>query len=187
MAKPLPEVKDAYEGGEAAIFNAESLLESAEAVADRGNFGTAVGLVVLGVEEAVKARALFGLLAASRIGHPFGLTDKEFRDILYYRHAMRHALALRQEMSDETRTALLTGAEPRDEKGRDALRRDLEMAKWLIEANDAKLRGLYVDFVDAKWLQPKGAKPEDWKRALSVARPFIEETRRQQAAAKSYR
>ena len=185
MARPLPEAKDAYRGGEAAIFNAESLLESAEAAADRGNFGAAVGLVVLAIEEAVKARSLFGFLLASRIGAPFGLSDSAFRDILYRNHALRHALALWQGMSSETHTAWVSGVMPIDEKGRDALKRDLEVAHWLSEANTAKLRGFYVDFDDGKWLEPKDVRPEEWKRAASVARPFIEKTRRQQGAAKS--
>lgn len=185
MAKPLPTPEQAYEGGEAAIFNAQSLYESAEAAADKGNVGVAIALTVLAVEEAVKARALFGLLLSSKIGRPFGLKARAFRDILYYKHAMRHALAVLQEMSDETRTALLTGAQPQDERGREALRRDVEMARWLTDANTAKLRGLYVDFRDGTWLQPKDVRPEEWERARAVARPFIEETRRQQGAARA--
>jgi hypothetical protein len=68
MARSLPEPKDAYEGGEAAIFNAESLLESAKAAAGADNYGAAVAFVVLALEEAVKARALFGFLLANKSG-----------------------------------------------------------------------------------------------------------------------
>ena len=185
MARQLPEAQDAYAGGEAAIFNAESLLESSEVVAKRGNFGAAVALVVLGVEEAVKARALFGLLLASKISEPFGLDEKDFRDLLFHNHAARHSLAFLQEISDKTRTMLVTGIVPRDEEGRAAVKRDLEMRRWLKQANDAKLRGLYVDFEGGKWLEPKDVRPEDWRQALSIGRRFVEETRRQQGAAKS--
>ena len=185
MAKPLPGPKDAYTGGESAIFNAENLLESSEVVAERGNFGAAVALIVLGVEEAVKARALFGLLLASKIGEPFGLDDKDFRDVMFHNHALRHSLAFLQEMSDVTRTILLTGIWPRDERDRETVKYDLDMRRWLTQANAMKLRGLYVDFEEGRWREPKDVKPEEWKEALTIARRFVGETRRQQGVAKS--
>lgn len=139
MARPLPSGDDAFAGGEAAIFNAETLLESATLSADRGNFGVAVALGVLALEEAVKARALFGFLLASRTGAPFGLSDDNFRDVLYRKHALRHVLAFHQGMSNALHSALL-GALPRDEAGRESIKRDLELARWLVEADKAKQR-----------------------------------------------
>lgn len=184
MARPLPEAKDALAGGTAAIFNAENLIESAEIVAERGNFGAAIALAVLGVEEAVKARVLFGVLTATKFGAPFGLKDKAFRDTLFHNHALRHVLAFLQEMSNETRTALVIGVEPRDEQGREAVKRDLELVTWLAKANRAKLRGLYTDFKGGRWLEPKDVTPDEWQVARSISRSFIGETRRQQGAAK---
>jgi len=186
MAKaPLPRPDQAYEGGEAAIYNAENLVEAAMAAAEKGNFGVAVGMVVLAVEEAVKARVLFGFLLASKVSAPFGLADPQFRDVLHRNHSLRHILAFWQGMSSETHTLWVSGVMPTDEPGREALKRDLATVRWLNEANQAKLRGFYVNFDGAKWLQPKDVRPEDLKVAVSVARPFIEETRRQQGVAKS--
>lgn len=185
MAKPLPKAEQAYAGGEAAIFNSENLMESAKAAADKGNLGAAVSLVVLAVEEAVKARALFGFLLATKVSAPFLLTDPQFRDLLHRNHALRHVLAFLQGMSSETHTLWVSGVMPTDDKGREALSRDLAAIRWLNEANLAKQRGFYVDFDGAKWLQPKDVRPQDLELAMSVARPFIEETRRQQGAAKS--
>ena len=187
MPRALPEAKDAYEGGEAAILNAESLLEAAKASAEKGNLGVAVGLAVLALEEAVKARALFGFLMARKMGAPFGLSDKAFEDLLYRNHALRHILAFWQGMSNETHTAWISGEMPREEKGRKAVERDLAAARWLSKANLAKLRGFYVDFIDGKWVQPLNVQPADWDMALGVVTPFVEETRRQQGVARSFR
>ncbi len=89
------------------------------------------------------------------------------------------------DVSNETHSALVSGEMPRDDRGREALKRDLEVARWLSEANIAKLRGFYVDFEGDKWMEPKDVRPEEWERARAVARPFIEETRRQHGVAKS--
>jgi AbiV family abortive infection protein len=124
VGRPLPKPAEAFAGGQAAIFNAENLFESAEDAAKRGNFGVAVGLVVLAIEEAVKARALFGFLLASKIGAPFGLDDDAFRDILYRNHALRHSLAFWQGMSSAMHTAWVSGVMPMDDDGRKALERD---------------------------------------------------------------
>jgi AbiV family abortive infection protein len=90
-----------------------------------------------------------------------------------------------QGMSNETHTALVSGQPPRSDAGRKAFQHDLETWRWLNDANEAKMRGLYVDFEGGKWLQPKDVRPDDLTRALEVAAPFIEETRRQQSVAKS--
>ena len=184
MARPLPTADEAFAGGEAAIFNAESLLESAAISAERGNFGVAVALGILALEEAVKARALFGFLLARRTGAPFGLSDDTFRDVLFRKHALRHVLAFHQGMSNALHSALL-GVLPHDEAGRQAIKRDLELARWLAEADRAKQRGLYVDHRNGKWAQPKDVRPEEWEATLTAVRPFVEETRRQHGVARA--
>ena len=95
------------------------------------------------------------------------------------------ALAFLQGMSSEMHTFWVSGVMPTDADGRETLKRDLAAIQWLNEANRAKQRGFYVDFDGTGWLQPKDVRPEDLNDALSVAKPFIEETRRQQGMAKS--
>ncbi len=110
--------------------------------------------------------------------------DDNFRDVLYRKHALRHVLAFHQGMSNALHSALL-GALPRDEAGREAIKRDLELARWLVKADKAKQRGLYVDFIDGRWLQPRDVTPGDWQETLTAVRPFVEETRRQHGVARS--
>jgi len=66
----LPDNGESRIWGVLAAENAERLLDSAGLLATNGRLGHAIGLAVLAVEEAVKARALFGF---AKHGDQFGL------------------------------------------------------------------------------------------------------------------
>jgi len=179
MASRLPTADEARVGGRLAILNACNLFESAEATAGRGNFGAAVGLAVLALEEAAKGRALLGYAFALQAGVPFGLHDKEFTRLLNS-HASRYRVAFMQRLTAAGHSLLL-GIEPRTEDERNQVQRDIEAREWLVAANPEKQRGFYVDFSDDGWSSPSQVTPDEWEQACRVVVPFLEESHRQDA------
>jgi len=187
-AKRLPTPDEAREGGYLAAENAEALLRTAIAAAGVHSFGAAVGLAVLALEEAAKARACFGLFASSRVGGRFGFSDKQFRALIYGPHEFRHAAAFWQGISNATRTAILTGTYPPDPAQKGRIQAELTAGEWLQTANDRKERGFYVDFSDAgAWKEPAGITEADWEEALGVVQPFVAEALAQANRARSIR
>jgi AbiV family abortive infection protein len=186
VPKPLPTADEAREGGFLAAENAQRLLRAADAAAGVGSYGAAIGIAVLALEEAAKARACFGLFAATRVGARFGFSDKQFRGLIYGPHEFRHVAAFWQGVSSETRTALLTGAYPGDPAQKKRVEADLTAGEWLQSANAHKEHGFYVDFAGAgSWTGPGAVTEADWVQAEAVAQPFVAEALLQAERARS--
>jgi AbiV family abortive infection protein len=175
--KPLPSPVEARDGGYLAAENAQALLNAATAAAAARSWGAAVGIAVLALEEAAKARALFGCFGASRIpGMKFGFSDKQFRAMIYGPHGFRHAAAFWQSISSQTRSAILTGAWPGDATGGEKVKADVFAGEWLVTADQLKQKGFYVDYRDdGFWASPSALVQGDWLEAQSVAAPFVAE------------
>ena len=180
MSKRLPTKDGARVGGRLAILNACNLFESAEVAAERGNFGAAVGLAVLAMEEATKGRALLGYALAAHTGVSFGMSNTKFKDFLHC-HGPRYAIAFMQGLTAAGHSLLL-GLAPQTEEDRAQLQRDVDCGRWLTAANSKKQRGFYVDFSgNDVWSSPSNVTPDDWDRARRIVSPFLDESRRQDA------
>lgn len=178
MTRPLPTPEQARVGGRLAIRNAVNLFETAQGASQAGNFGAAVALAVLAVEEAAKGRALLGFALSNETGAPFALQDDQFRDLIYRSHPLRHAVALYQGLT-AAGLNLLAGVGPDAAEARGQVDRDLRAAAWLSKADRLKQRGLYTDFSDVGWSSPMHITPDRWDEAQAVVRPFLEEAVRQ--------
>lgn len=102
----LPDSVESRIWGVLAAENAERLMDSACLLAAHGRLGHAIGLAVLAVEEAVKARALFGF---ARHGDQFGLDPATMTKLLRGNHRLRHFVAWLQGSSPDARRWLASG------------------------------------------------------------------------------
>jgi AbiV family abortive infection protein len=177
----LPTTEQARDGGIIAAMNARYLLDAAVVLADKDFCGPAVSLAVLAFEEATKGRALLGLVAVARNpGSRYGFTDAQLRTLIYGpQHGLRHAAGLSQHLSPVSRTALATGTTPRGAEDKAALDADLAAGEWLQRANHLKQAGLYVNFHDDHWHNPRELKQQDWDLARGIVGPFVDEAVRQ--------
>src|SRR5262249_8697439 len=99
VAKRLPDEQEALEGATVSLANAGRLLGDADLLAGAGSTGTAVSIVVLAFEEAVKARTLGAIAAAAAGGTRPGFTDDDLRKIVYGGHQIRHAAGFLQHLA----------------------------------------------------------------------------------------
>jgi AbiV family abortive infection protein len=168
----LPDLVEARIWGVLAAENAERLLASASLLAANQRLGHAIGLAVLAVEEAVKARALFG---NARYGDRFSLDEATLAKLLKGDHRLRHFVAWIQGSSPAARRWLASEAET--DRAADAkVEAELVALDWLMVANESKNGGFYVDYRAAgHWSTPQAATDEQWSMAMAVAAPFVGE------------
>jgi AbiV family abortive infection protein len=142
-------------------------------------FGPSIGLLVLALEEAVKARALMAYVRAS--AKPGSLTvfdEEQFLQIIHQAHELRHALALFQGVSDETREMLLGLREWPDTSHADnaELHMDLDFGDWLKGASDLKERGWYVSFDGTAWHTPNEITSDELRRSTFHVFHYVDGT-----------
>lgn len=172
----LPDIVEARIWGVLAAENAERLLASASILATDQQLGHAIGLAVLAVEEAAKARALFGY---ARYGDQFSLDEATLTRLLKGNHRLRHFVAWMQGSSPTARRWLASEGETHSTA--DAkVEAELVALDWLMVANESKNGGFYVDYRGAgHWSTPQAATDEQWSMANAVATPFVREATEQ--------
>ncbi len=175
--RPLPTRDQARSGAVIAADNSEALLNAAGALGMQRDFGHGAALLVLALEEAVKARALMAMWRVSTMpGSRLGFTDEQLRQIIFRSHGLRHAAAFLQGLSSEGLTRFF-GIDPLDEEGRKRLAFDLATGEWLMKANDLKERGIYTDFrPDGTWSSPADVTEDEFSHAVYVVKTFVDET-----------
>ena len=172
----LPDMVEARIWGVLAAENAERVLASASLLAADQRQGHAIGLAVLAVEEAVKARALFGY---ARYGGRFSLDDVTLARLLKGDHRLRHFVAWMQGSSPTAWRWLASEGET-DRTADAKVEAELVALDWLMIANESKNGGFYVDYKGAgHWSTPQAATDEQWSMANAVATPFVDEAMEQ--------
>ncbi len=175
----MPSFEEAKVWGILAAQNAAVLLESAQLLADHGDRGRGISLAVLAVEEAAKARAMFGY-ARSEQRPGFALDAATMKKIIRGPHQVRHLIAWLQGSSREARQ--LTVSETPDPEAEKRHEAELAALDWLLVANTSKNGGFYVDYLGAgHWSTPLAATKEQWAMANIVATPFVAEAGSQAA------
>jgi AbiV family abortive infection protein len=178
QSRPMPTPEQARRGVIETATNAATLLIVGSAGAHLA-YGPSIGLLVLALEEAVKARALMAYVRAS--AKPGSLTvfdEEQFVWIIHQAHELRHVLALFQGVSDETREMLLGLREWPDASDAEnaQLRMDLDFGEWLRGASDLKERGWYTNFDGTNWHSPFEITPDELKRTTFHVNRYIEGT-----------
>jgi AbiV family abortive infection protein len=141
------------------ITNAGRLIRCAHALADIEQYGPAISLLTLSIEESVKARLLYDWKRFSGIASP-----EEQRRVLYT-HPPRHPLAVLDSMSESLRFSIAlrvldTEAWNPSKIPRKAIDKifsrypDALPISWGEKAEAQKQRGLYVDFDGKRWRHP---------------------------------
>jgi len=173
----MPSFDEAKVWGILATENAKALLASAHMCADHGDRGRGISLAVLAVEEAAKARAMFGY-ARSEHRPAFILDAATMKKIIRGPHQVRHLIAWLQGSSREARQVSMS--ETRDAEGENRHAAELAALDWLLVANTSKNGGFYVDYLgNGHWSTPLAATDEQWAMAEAVATPFVAEAENQ--------
>jgi AbiV family abortive infection protein len=180
VAKRLPDEKEAIEGAVVSVANAARLLGDADLLAGAGSTGTAVSIVVLAFEEAVKARTLGAIAAAAAVGTRPGFSDDDLRKIVYSGHQTRHGAGFLQHLAVTTPGAygnLLFGM-PLPPDTIDEVR---ELVEVVSSANDSKQAGFYTDFDpdSGSWSAPGTVSDAVFGKMRAIIAAFIDETQRQ--------
>jgi AbiV family abortive infection protein len=180
VAKRLPDDKEAIEGAVVSVANAARLLSDADLLAGAGSTGTAVSIMVLAFEEAVKARTLGAIAMAAAVGIEPGFSEDELRKIVYTGHRTRHAAGFLQHLamvSPGTYRNLILGIPLPP----DAINEVQELNEVVSSANDSKQAGFYTDFDPASgsWSAPGIVSDAVFGKMRAIIAAFIEETQRQ--------
>jgi len=180
VAKRLPDEQEALEGATVSLANAGRLLGDADLLAGAGSTGTAVSIVVLAFEEAVKARTLGAIAAAAAGGTRPGFTDDDLRKIVYGGHQIRHAAGFLQHLAAASPGVygnLLLGMPLPP----DALDDVQKLVEVVSSANDSKQAGFYTDFdpVSGSWSAPGAVSGAVFGEMRAIIAAFIDETQRQ--------
>ncbi len=180
--RPVPSPVEACEGGLLAAANSEALLRAAIAAGDVGSSGAAMGLGVLALEEAVKARALFAPLLSVRAGRRPTITETHLRRLLYgpQAHFYRHAMGTWQMILSSLTRPLWRGV-----GGSTLTGQDIEEIDQLMSGRELKESGFYVDFVDRAWRSPAAVTKERWLASRTFVERFVAETTEQAAKARA--
>lgn len=191
-----PPMDKCLHGAKLAVENAESLLESAEQIAEIENYGHATSLLVLAGEEAFKALAFMcrhdGLEITSRL--------EDWRMDMMQDHQTRHQYAAGSAVMLRIIAIIMKSAEAfqeRREEGIEAAREArMEVVKeesarlldpessaskkldseidWWKQANDLKEEGFYVDYGPGEWESPDQLDEEDYERAKEIVVNWVE-------------
>lgn len=179
--RPIPTPEQAQQGAIIAAENAEDLVEQAGALlaASRPK-GAAVSLLVVALEEAVKARTLMAMVQVARNqGSRLGFTEENLRDIIFRGHGIRHAAAFFQSMSPTMLTSMVRGTMPDRPDELAQVQWDIVTGEWLMKANTLKQRGIYTDFKDGAWISPRSITADDVAICVHIVKDFVDETTRQ--------
>jgi AbiV family abortive infection protein len=180
VPKRLPDENEALEGAVVSLANAGRLLGDADLLAGAGSTGTAVSIVVLAFEEAVKARTLGAIAAAAARGTRPGFSNDHLGKIIYSGHQTRHAAGFLQHLAAASPDAygnLLLGM-PLPPDAVDEVR---ELIGVVSSANDSKKAGFYTDFDPASgsWSSPGTVSDAVFGKMRTIIAAFIDETQRQ--------
>lgn len=170
--------------------NANNLINSAIKVAEINNFGTAISLLVLGLEELIKYQVVLYNTADEK-----SFTDVEF-DKVFKDHKSKHNLlmefadsltdefslgfqsyvfnsATNQELTEQDKLikqnrfkefgAFLNNMYSENNLTQQELK---EFAKWLNDANRIKNEGFYVGLYGNNWSFPKKFNSDDYSKVL---------------------
>jgi AbiV family abortive infection protein len=159
--------KEFAKGVELCLNNATSLLEDAQLLANKGSYGHAVFLVISAIEETSKAFICSG-------GRIEIWKDKELHDDLIS-HRQKYSLfvimvladAFERGFSRQIQTKEKKKPKPVQLEDLEELGRDLN--NTIEELWKSRLKSLYVDHQQGKWLSPSDIKREEVEELLQYA------------------
>jgi AbiV family abortive infection protein len=180
MAKRLPDEHEAIEGAQVATDTAVGLLSNADLLGRAGNFGTALPLAVLALEESVKARTLGAVAAAAAQGRLPGFSEEDLRKIVYSGHRERHDAGFIQHVAaacPDIYGRIMLGM-PVDVAEAEKI---LELRGILATANSRKQAGLYSDFdpISGSWSSPDSVPETEFAKIRALISDYVSETKRQ--------
>jgi AbiV family abortive infection protein len=152
-----------------AANNAGRLRDVASAAADLQNFGVAVALLVLALEEAVKADLLTMRWKMALLQPGLDYLVKNPDVITKRTHSLRHLVAARQVFANEL--SRLHAGGMRDEVVEEAAKSVAAKVDWLINADRLKQSGLYVDALTRS--TPSTIRGADYEVALAIVDPYV--------------
>jgi AbiV family abortive infection protein len=167
--KRLPTQIEALDGLKRTAANARQMLKSADAAAGIGNYGPAVALTVLGLEESIRARTL-GALAVVELVH-VAIPEDTLRKVIYQGHQEWHEVGLVQHLFSDLHTPNFDATQ-------------VQKAQTLLQdANRFKQAGFYSDFDPdtGTWTTPDQVTKVECEEYRELAETFQVETERQVA------
>lgn len=169
MNSGLPPAEVCAEYSLEAANNAGRLRDVAGAAAELENFGVAVALLVLALEEAVKAD-LLTMRWKMELLHPGLDYLVKNPDVVTKRdHSVRHQVAARQVYASELYR--LHASDMRDDAVEAAAKAVAAQVDWLVKADRLKQGGLYVDPLLRS--TPSTIARADYDTALSIVGPYV--------------
>jgi AbiV family abortive infection protein len=168
-----PTEEESRKGAELCLDNASSLIADAEVLLKRESYGHAVFLTISAIEEAAKAY----VCAINRIEGDRALSD-ELKDYTHGRNAHRAKFDLF--ISYHFMKAIGKAIEKPKEINKPLDTDDLvEVGKDLDSASNAighmRLRGLYADFKEGKWVTPSDFTSQDAESWIVYAKEYKEQ------------
>jgi AbiV family abortive infection protein len=162
--------KEFAKGVELCLNNATSLLEDSQLLANKGSYGHAVFLVISAIEETSKAFICSG-------GRIEIWKDKELHDDLIS-HRQKYSLfvimvladAFERGFSRQIQTKEKKKPKPVQLEDLEELGRDLN--NTIEELWKSRLKSLYVDHQQGKWLSPSDIKREEVEELLQYAAKY---------------
>jgi AbiV family abortive infection protein len=180
MAKRLPNEQEAIVGAVVATAAAVGLLNGADILASTGAYGIARSLIVLALEESVKARTLGAIAAAASTGNRLGFSDKWLAKIVYSGHRERHTAGFFQHLAATFPDAygrLMLGM-PIDS---DEAAQIVELLALLVGADKMKQVGFYSDFDPemGSWSSSGSVTETDFMKVRTLIADYVIRTQRQ--------
>ena len=137
---------EAYRGAQLAYENSNELFKASALLAKNGMRGCAIALCVLSFEEAAKSISL--------VYRSEGMHDTKFLTEIFRDHRIKHELGTETSLF-ASGLILQAGFKIEGESvSIDVANLMDRIETWKNEANNAKKRGFYVDYINGNWCAP---------------------------------
>jgi AbiV family abortive infection protein len=179
--RPLPSDSQVSEGANLALTNARRHMRVAEVLGAERLFGPASTHVVLALEELAKSWVLTFIVIGVDV-------PKSLRSDVMKKHTTRHSLAFGTLFSKAIRSLVFSAIARSHRSGDGSLKQMKKELKkearssrftatleWIIDANDLKNRGLYVDFDGKKWSHPGRISKKSFLFGYQIAEGLLRE------------
>lgn len=188
--RPLPAKSDLAKGARLALTNARRHLRVADLLGNNRLFGPASTHVILALEELAKSLVLTFITMGVDV-------PKSLLGDVMKRHSTRHDLTLGILFSQVIRSLVFTAIARASrsesvgsiEQIQKALEKEVRFAgsassrtnsynailEWILDANDSKNLGLYVDFDGEKWTHPGSVNKKRFIFGYRIAEDLIRE------------
>lgn len=179
-----------WEGFCKSVSNARELRNSSKILADAGQYGHALSMSILSIEESMKAIGLLDSFAkVSELetdlskyfkshkfkqsnAHSLFMLKYMFDDFISEMLAIESDSSIRKEDYSSTLVKRVTGKiNSWIDRGHKPLD---EMKAWYDGAERLKQQGFYIDFIQGKWSDPNQFGKEDFSTSMNYANAMVE-------------